>query len=175
MPVSPGEHVSDETAHTPSLSQRVPAVLQHCVSRFAVRSHAEQSPISWRAPFLEPGPVTNRGSLLHVFATTLAGACLPASSPQLVEATLQQHVVARDQKCSPHSSLGSSQGVTSPPISNGCGRELRRLQLYRDQGTVSVVRRRRADEATAIAILLDPLRSQEPLGSSECPCQGTSG
>ena len=28
---TPGEHVSDETAHTPSLSQRDPAVLQHCV------------------------------------------------------------------------------------------------------------------------------------------------
>ena len=38
---SPGEHVSDETAHAPSLSQRVPAVLQHCVTRFAVASNAE--------------------------------------------------------------------------------------------------------------------------------------
>ena len=28
---TPGEHVSDETAHTPSLSQRDLAVLQHCV------------------------------------------------------------------------------------------------------------------------------------------------
>ena len=37
---SPGEHVSDETAHTSSLSQRVPAVLQHCVRRFAVASNA---------------------------------------------------------------------------------------------------------------------------------------
>ena len=42
---SPGEHVSDETAHTPSLSQRVPAVLQRCVRRFAVASNAEHGSV----------------------------------------------------------------------------------------------------------------------------------
>ena len=42
---SPGEHVSDETAHTPSLGQRDLAVLQHCVRRFAVASNAEHSSV----------------------------------------------------------------------------------------------------------------------------------
>ena len=55
---SPGEHVSDETAHAPSLSQRDPAVLQHCVRRFAVASNAEHGSVERSAPFLEPGLVT---------------------------------------------------------------------------------------------------------------------
>ena len=53
------------------------------------------------------------------------------------------------------SSLVSSQGVASPPLSNGCGRELNGPSLYRDQGRMSDVPREtagRAGEATAIAI-----------------------
>ena len=50
---------------------------------------------------------------------------------------------------SPKSSLVSSQGATSPPLPNGCGRELNGPSLYRDRkGKVSVVRRRGANRAT---------------------------
>ena len=35
----------------------------------------------------------------------------------------------------------SSQGAASPPLPNGCGRELNRPSLYRDQGTASGFRR----------------------------------
>ena len=42
----------------------------------------------------------------------------------------------------------SSQGAASPPLPNGCGRELNGLSLHRDQVTASVVRRRGANRTT---------------------------
>ena len=50
-------------------------------------------------------------------------------------------MVARSYRDSPLSSLVSSQGATSPPLLNGCGRELNGPSLYKDQGRVSGVRR----------------------------------
>ena len=43
---------------------------------------------------------------------------------------------------SPRSSLVPSQGAASPPLPNGCGRELNGPSLFWDQGTASGIRRR---------------------------------
>ena len=58
------------------------------------------------------------------------------------------------KKDSPTSSLVSSQGVSSPTLPNGCGRELTGLSLHRDQGKVSDVccqRRQRGGADIAIS------------------------
>ena len=120
---SPVEHVSDETAHTPSLSHRVLAVLQHCVRRFAVASNAEHGSVQRSAPFLEPGLVTTG---------VTAGPCCTFSQRHLktTHCNSTWWLKLKDSSWSP---LVSSQGVVSPPLSNGCGWELHGLQLYRDQ------------------------------------------
>ena len=116
----------------------------------------------------------HRGSLLHVFATTLAGTCLPASSTAHLchlTTTLGGGRLQMQPAFLPWVFTGSGVPTTPQRLWPGAPQ----AAMVHDQGTVSVVRRRRADEATAIGILLDPLRGQEPFGSSECPCPRTSG
>ena len=73
------------------------------------------------------------------------------------------------------------QGVASPPLPIGCGRELLRLYIpvQGHKGTVSDVRhtsssKERTNEARAIAIPLCPRRDQGPLYSSARASRGTS-
>ena len=118
---SPGEHVSGETAHAPSLSQRVQAVLQHCVRRFAVASNAEHG--SGLTECSIPGATTRdhrSRCLVALFATTL----------ETTHCNNTWWLKLKDNSWSP---FVSSQGVVSPPLPNGCGRELHGLQLYKDQ------------------------------------------
>ena len=94
-----------------------------------------------------------------------------------LKATLR-HVVAGSKTDSPTSSLVSSQGVSSPPLPNGCGQELNGPSLYRDQkGKMSGVtynRRKprhegRQGERTKRPPLPSPLglqRGQGPLRTS---------
>ena len=88
---------------------------------------------------------------------------------------------------SPKSSLVSSQGVSSPTLPNGCGRELIGLSLHRDQkGKASSVtydgRKPRHEgkqgERTKRPPLPSPLglrRGQGPLRTSGCPSRRTPG
>ena len=95
---------------------------------------------------------------------------------QTLKATLQQHLVAGRLKCSLRSSLVSSQGAASRRLPNGCGWELRGLRLYKDQGTVSGVRRtaggrpRHLPYGAMRANPLDPRRDQGPSGATKCLC-----
>ena len=88
---------------------------------------------------------------------------VPAAGEHNAWGTIKRHP-ATYLNHGPMSSLVSSQGATSPPLPNGCGRELIGPSLYRDQKGKHLVygmqqaqtaprrKARRADEATAIAI-----------------------
>ena len=90
---------------------------------------------------------SHRSRVAH-FATTQAGTCLAASSPQLVKATPQHYLVTGVEKDRPSSSLVTLQGVAFPPLPIGCGRELHGLSLHREQGTATDVLRTKEGKAS---------------------------
>ena len=138
--LSPGEHVSDETAHSPSLSQRVPALGQHCVRRFAVASNTARvawvngsSAVRTRACPHATGNGATVGRARGGLSTPSNQWILPVFGKILgdSEATLRSDPCNNTWFHGPP--LVSSQGVVSPPLPNGCGRELHGPHLYRDQ------------------------------------------
>ena len=139
--LSPGEHVSDETAHTPSLSQRDPAVLQHRVRRFAVASDAEQ--LLHLTERSIPGAWTRDCKvILGPWRSRYLGLCPPRRETlDTFKATLQQNWWATSKNSS-WSPFVSSQGVVSP------GSSMDRI-CTRTKGTESGVRRKSADCTTS--------------------------
>ena len=79
-------------------------------------------------------------------------------------------------KLRPWSCLVSSQGVASPPLPNGCGRQLQGPQAVQgpDEKTCSQASEERTNEARAMAISLGPRRDQGPLKTSARASRRTS-
>ena len=168
--------VSDETAHAPSLSQRVPAVLQHCVQTLCcgverrARLHSTECSI--------PGART-RDHWSH------CGSSLHFSQRHLRTTHCKQYLVSGVKKTVHGPLLVSSQGVVSPPLPNGCGWELHGLQLYRDQKGQHLVYSGKGTDCTTnegkasgrtdrpLPSLLDLRRGQGPLQTSGGPRRRT--
>ena len=148
--------VSDETAQTPSLSQRVPATQGTTANTAGCALPGSRLPVLPGAP--RPTLHFRNGVIEYVLLQT-------TQTP-----SLSQRVPATQIKNPPCNNTWWTEikrTVQSPPLClrrecrhrlpNGCGRELIGLSLHRDQGKVSDVCRQRRQRGGADIAISPPL------------------